>query len=101
MRFTFPKLSEVEDGVSVPCVVPTPVPLRGMLRLGFDTLLVTAIEPLIAPSAFGEKVAVNCLVPPDARVNGVVTAARVNPLPVMVTPETVTDPLPLLVTVTV
>ena len=79
----------------------TPVPLKGMERLGSDALLVTVIEPLAAPVTFGENVAVNCLVPPDARVNGVGTADRVNPLPEIETAETVTDAPPVFVIVTV
>ena len=79
----------------------TPVPLSGMDRLGSDALLATVIEPLAAPATVGANVAVNCLVPPAAKVNGVVTAASLNPLPVIDTLETVTDPLPLLVMVTI
>ena len=79
----------------------TPVPLSGMDRLGSDAWLVTVIEPLAAPVTFGENLAVNCLVPPDAKVNGVVTADSVNPVPEIETADTATDAPPVFVMVTV
>ena len=97
---TLPKLSEAGEAARVP-VTATPVPARGMPKLGFEALLVTVMEPLAAPATVGANVAVSGLVAPAAKVNGVVTAVSVNPLPEMETAETVTDAEPLLVRVTV
>ena len=48
-----PKARLVGLAVNVPCV--TPVPERGMLKLGFDPLEVTLMLPLAAPAAVGEN----------------------------------------------
>ena len=79
----------------------TPVPLRGIESVGFVALLVTVIAPLKAPVTVGLKDAVSVAVAPAATVNGVVTDASENPVPEIETVETVTDPVPVFVSVTV
>ena len=96
---TLPKLTDAGDAVSVPTT--TPVPLSGMLRVGFVALLVTVTDPLAAPAAVGAKVTVSDCVAPLARVNGVETLPKEKPLPAIDTLETVTGPGPALETVTV
>ena len=49
---TLPKARLVGFAVSVPCA--TPVPERGMLRLGFEPFEVTVTLPLADPLAVGE-----------------------------------------------
>jgi len=98
LRFTLPKLTEAGDAESVPAF--TPVPLKGIDRLGLDPLLVTLMAPLAEPATFGASVAVRAFDAPAAKVNGVETGVRENPFPEMETPETVTDAPPVLVIVT-
>jgi hypothetical protein len=77
-----------------------PVPLSGMERFGFVALLVTEMDPLAAPATLGAKVIVRTLVAPTANVNGVDIEAE-NPLPEMLTLETVSDAVPVFLSVTV
>ena len=85
--------------VSGPGVVP--VPLSGMERFGSDALLVTAIDPLAAPDTVGAKVTLRTLVAPTANVNGVDTVASENSAPETLTLETVSETVPVLLSVTV
>lgn len=54
---TLPNARLVGFGVKAPCV--TPVPVSGMLRLGFPPLEVMLIFPVVAPLAVGAKFTVN------------------------------------------
>lgn len=96
---TFPKFRLGGVAVSGPGVVP--VPLTGMERFGSDALLVTAIDPLAAPDTVGAKVTVRTLVAPTANVNGVDIVASENSAPEILTLETVSDAVPVFLSVTV
>jgi len=96
---TLPKFSLGGVAVSGPRIVP--VPLSGMERFGSDALLLTDIEPLAAPDTVGANVTIRTLVAPTARVNGVDTEASENPDPEILTLETVSDAVPVFLSVTV
>ena len=83
--------------VSAPALTPEPV--KGMLRLGFDALLVRAMFPVAFPLAEGAKPTLKGALCPAARVNGRVSPVKVKPAPVAVACETVTLVPPLLVSV--
>lgn len=89
----------VHERVTECGVLVTPVPVRGIVRVGLDALLVTVIEPLAAPVTVGVNVAVSVFDAPAARVNAVGTDVRVNPGPEIDTAETITDVPPVLVTI--
>ena len=69
--FTLPKLMLVGLTLSTPCAVP--VPVRLMVRFGFEPLLVMATLPVGLPADCGAKTTLNDLFAPAARVNGTVT----------------------------
>jgi len=84
---TFPKLTV--DGVAVirGCV---PVPLKEIVRVGFEALLVIVMLPEALPVEVGAKVAVKVLVWPAVNVTGGVSPEMLNPVPDTVASEIVT-----------
>jgi len=62
-------------------------------------LLVTETVPLKGPPLAGANVTLNVALVPAARVSGVVTPLTLNPVPFAATCETVTAPVPVLVSV--
>src|ERR1700691_5261411 len=83
--------------VNVPCV--TPVPERGMLKLGFDPLEVMLTLPLAAPAALGEKSTENEVLCPAAKVTGRDSPLKLNPVPLALAAEIVRLAPPVLVRV--
>jgi hypothetical protein len=59
----------------------TPVPERGILRLGFEPLDVMLTLPLAAPPDVGVKVTLNVAVCPDVSVTGNESPLKLNPVP--------------------
>ncbi len=102
-RLEFPPVCTVPNtrlaglGVRVPAV--TPVPDSGILRLGFDPLEVTLIEPVAAPLVVGAKRTLNEALWPAGRVRGRERPLRVNPDPVAAAAEMVMDDPPEFVSV--
>lgn len=82
---TLPKLRLVELAVNCPLGAALPVPLKGILSVGFvGSLLTTAMLPLAAPAVVGENVIVACADCPALMVLGVVIPLIPNAVPVMV-----------------
>lgn len=79
----------------------TPVPLRGIVRVGLDALLVMVKAPEAEPLVVGVRITVICRVWLAVRVKGVVTELMENPVPATLTAETAMDEDPELVIVTV
>ena len=77
----------------------TPVPVSGILRLGFDPLEVMLMLPLAAPLAVGANSTVNVVLCPAFNVTGRVKPLRLNPLPLAVAAEMVRAVPPVLVKV--
>ena len=67
----------------------TPVPDRGMLRLGFDPVEVMLMSPLATPAAMGANRAVNVVLCPAFNVIGTARPLRLKPLPAAVAAEMV------------
>lgn len=84
-------------GDRLPCV--TPVPDRGMLRLGLEPFEVTVTLPLAAPAAEGANLTENEVLCPAVSVRGNVNPLMLNPVPVADAAEIVTLVPPLLVSV--
>ena len=82
---------------SVPCV--TPVPERGMLRLGLDPLEVMLRLPLAAPAAVGLNNTENEVLWPAVNVTGKDNPLKLNPVPLALAAEIVMLVPPLLVKV--
>jgi len=78
-----------------------PVPLKLMVAGEPGALLVIEMEPLADPLVVGVNVALNVVLCPAAIVIGVVMPLFPNPVPVMVTAETVTLAVPEFVSVIV
>jgi hypothetical protein len=85
--WTVPNPRDVGFGVRVPCV--TPVPERGILRLGLPPFEVMLILPVATPLVVGAKVTVNEAVWPAVKVTGRVRPDKVNPAPVAAAAEIV------------
>jgi len=83
--------------VSVPGV--TPVPVSGMLKLGFEPFDVMLTFPLTGPLAVGLKVTVNEVLCPAGNVKGKVSPLRLNPAPLALAAEIVRLVPPVLVSV--
>jgi hypothetical protein len=98
--FTLPKLKLEELRLSVR-VAATPVPLSAIDSGEFCALLVIVAEPLTAPAAVGAKLTVNVVVVFAASVVGKLKPVTLNPAPVNVSCEIVTDAVPEFVSVTV
>lgn len=97
--WTLPNASVVGFAVSVPGV--TPVPERGMFRLGLLPLDVMLTFPLAPPLALGAKRTVNDVVPPEAKVKGNVSPLKLKPVPFAVAAEIVRLDPPVFVSVSV
>ena len=98
---TLPKLKLVGLGVIWPCVTPTPD--NGILRIGLFASEVIARFPVLLPEDVGEKIALNVVLCPAARVAGRPGPVKLNPVPVAAAAEivTVTPPVFAIVTGTV
>ena len=94
---TLPKLKLVGFDPSVPGV--TPVPDKGMVRVGFDAVDVTVRLPLAFPADCGVKVTVKFVLWPAISVTGAVIPPKLNPVPLTPICEIVTLEAPVLVNV--
>ena len=74
---TLPKLRDVGSAPSVPGA--TPVPDRGMVRVGFEALEVIVRFPLALPADDGANETLKVALCPADRVSGTVIPLRVNP----------------------
>ena len=74
---TLPKLRLKGLAPSVPGA--TPVPDRGMVRVGFEALEVNVMLPLLLPAEDGLNKTVKIVLCPADRVSGTVIPLRVNP----------------------
>jgi hypothetical protein len=79
----------------------TPVPDRDAVAGEFVAVLTKETVPLAAPLVPGVNVRVTCFVVPAAIATGNVRPVTLNPDPVTFAAETVTEPVPVLVRVTV
>ena len=77
----------------------SPVPDKGIARVGLDAFEVSVTVPVVLPAETGVKVTVKVVLCPAVRVIGVVMPLRVNPEPPIVAEEIVTLEPPVLVTV--
>ena len=80
---TLPKLRDVGSAPSVPGA--TPVPDRGMVRVGFEALEVIVRFPLALPADDGANETLKVALCPAVRVTGVVIPLKLNPDPVIAT----------------
>ena len=94
---TLPKARLVGVAVSAPGA--TPVPERGILRLGLDPLEVMVTLPLAAPAVVGANFTENDVLWPAVKVTGRVRPLRLNPVPVALAAEMVRVDPPVLVRV--
>ena len=94
---TFVNVMLAGFGVSVPGV--TPVPLSGMLRLGFEPVDVMFTLPLKVPLPLGLKCTVNDVLAPAFNVKGKVSPLKLNPAPLALAAEIVRLDPPVLVSV--
>jgi len=85
----------------VPVPLAVPVPVSGTANDLFEALLVIVKVPVAELLVVGVKVTVTCTDCLTARVIGVFTVVSENPVPAIVTAETVTDADPELVIVAV
>ena len=96
---TLPKLRLVGEAANAPGA--TPVPVSGIVNVGFEASEVMVTVPLTLPPVVGAKETVNVVFCEAFSVKGVVIPLSLNPVPVMLACETLTAELPLLVRVTV
>src|SRR5215469_7109006 len=82
-RVMLPKLRLVGFGPSAPAV--TPVPVRGMVRVGLEALEVTVTVPVALPAAVGVNVTLKVALWPAASVAGAVMPLMVKPVPLIAT----------------
>jgi hypothetical protein len=87
--------------VRIPAAAAVPFAVKDTMVGEFVALLVSDTLPLAAPVTVGAKRAVNVLLCPAVRVNGVVSPVVLKPAPLTVEEEIVTDELPVFVIVTV
>ena len=80
---TLPKLRLVGLVPNVPGV--TPVPDRGMVRVGFEALEVMVRLPLALPADDGANETLNVALCPAVRVTGVAIPLKLNPEPLIAT----------------
>ena len=80
---TLPKLRLVGLAPSVPGV--TPLPDKGMVRLGFDALDVRVRLPLALPADDGVNDTLKVALCPAVSVTGVVIPVKLNPEPLIAT----------------
>ena len=95
--WTLPNARLVGLAVNVPCV--TPVPVSGMLKLGFEAFEVMLTLPLAAPLVVGENNTENDVLWPAVNVKGKDRPLRLNPEPLAVAAEIVRLDPPELVSV--
>jgi hypothetical protein len=81
-------------------VAATPVPLSDIPNGELPALLTTETPPVALPAAVGAKVTLNDALCPAARVSGTEIPLLVKPVPVTLTWEMLTLPLPEFVSVT-
>ena len=73
-------------GVTVSCpAAATPLPDKGIVRVGFEAFEVTVTLPLALPAAVGVNVTVKLALCPAVSVTGVVIPLRLNPVPLAAT----------------
>lgn len=92
---TFPKLRVAGLEARAPGV--TPVPVSGMVRVGFDELEVTVRLPLALPEATGLKLTLKLTLCPAVSVTGAVIPLTLNPVPLLPICEIVTVEPPVFV----
>jgi hypothetical protein len=92
-----PKARLVGFAVSVPGV--TPVPVSGMLKLGFEPFEVILTLPLAAPLVVGANSTVNDVLWPAVNVKGRASPLKLNPVPLAEAAEMVRLDPPELVSV--
>ena len=80
---TLPKARLVGFEPSAPAA--TPVPLKGMFRVGFDAFDVIATFPLTAPADAGLNNTLKLALWPAARVTGELIPLTLNPVPLAAT----------------
>ena len=78
---TLPKLRLVGFDPSVPWA--TPVPDKGMFRVGLEAVEVRVTLPLALAADVGANLTLKVVLWPAVRVSGVVIPLRLNPVPVM------------------
>lgn len=94
---TLPKLRVVGFDTSVPGDVP--VPVRAIVKVGFDALEVTVTLPLLAPLDSGVNETLNVALCPAVSVTGAEIPLTLNPVPLTATCEIEMLVLPVFVTV--
>jgi hypothetical protein len=94
---TLPKLRVVGFETRVPGEVP--VPLRGIVKVGFDALELTMTLPLLAPLVNGVNETLNVALCPAVNVTGAEIPLTLNPVPLTATCEIEILVLPVFVTV--
>lgn len=94
---TLPKLRVVGFDTRVPGEVP--VPVRGIVKVGFDASELTVTLPLLAPLDSGVKETLNVALCPAVNVTGAEIPLTLNPVPVTATCEIEMLVLPVFVTV--
>jgi len=77
----------------------TPVPDKGMVKVGLDAFEVMVTLPLALAADAGVRVTVKVALCPAVSVTGAVIPLKVNPVPLIPTCEIVTLAPPVLVTV--
>ena len=80
---TLPKLRLVGLAASVPGV--TPLPDKGMVRVGFEALDVRVRLPLVLPADDGVNETLKVALCPAVSVTGVVMPVKLNPEPLIAT----------------
>jgi hypothetical protein len=94
---TLPKLRLVGFDVRVPG--ETPVPVRGMVNVGFDAFEVTVTVPVLAPAESGLNETVKVALWPAVSVTGAVIPLMLNPVPLIETCDIEILVLPVFVSV--
>lgn len=92
---TLPKLRLVGFAPRAPGV--TPVPDRGMVKVGLEPFEVIVTLPLALPADAGVNVTVKLALCPEVSVTGAVMPLRLNPAPLIATDEIVTVEPPVFV----
>ena len=80
---TLPKLRLAGFDPSVPNAAP--VPVTGIVSVGFDAFEVIVTLPLTAPEETGENETLNVALCPAVSVTGAVIPLRLNPVPLALT----------------
>ena len=82
-RITLPKLRLL--GLDPKAPTASPVPVNGMVNVGFDAFEVTLTAPLVLVADAGVNVTVKVALCPAVRVTGVVIPLRLNAVPLLET----------------